>query len=371
MKIDICNDAILGIEGQASAILDYLAEEYATSLLPEMDDRPVELRIELEDDRSDPRQSKIYGPTVCRDRFGVYFNDGNHRCFRLDFASLSGECWHATCDWDFDARAFDRILTQLVQLRLLCRGKCLLPAAAFEYHGRKVLVPAGHGAGKTNLLLSFITEGARLIADDHVSLSRSGEVQGLGKRLRIGYRNLEAFPDLACKLDEPTAALVNLLGFARCGEVELDKPLIQHLENGLRSQVSSAELLGQDPEPQPQPLDTLLLLDHRPWDEGIVKAEPADVKSLVGSLTALWEQEMQDLLSAYRVYREQTGRQAELLDSWRPVCESVLYDALRHCQQARKILVPAQHAASTPYQVVAALLDEQAAADTQFLQKAG
>lgn len=361
MKLNICSDAIVHVEGQPSVITEYLGAEYAAAAAPDADDSPVGIHIELVDDQSDPEHSKSYGQRVGRDGYGVFLHDGHHRCFRLDFASLSGETWHATCDWDFDPLAFDHVILQMIQLRILCRGKCLLPAAAFERHGRSVLVPASRKAGKTNLLLSFVSQGAQFIADDRVVLDRDGRIQGLGKRLRITYRNLEAFPDLASRLPEPTASLVNLLGFARCGEVELNAAVVEQLEDSVHAQISPADFLGQQPDMRPSQLDALLLLDRRPWDKGVVKTEPADERSLVGSLTALWEQEIQDLLLAYAAYREQTGQRAEVLDAWRPACEAIIHDALRHCGQSCKALIPAHYAAGSPPQVICALLDDCAA----------
>ncbi len=370
MKISVCKDATVVVEGDSSAITDYLQAEYAGSAAPESPDEMPDIRIELVDDQSDAMASKAFSPRVSRDGYGVYLNDGHDRCLRLDFASLSGESWHATCDWDFDPLVFDSLLTQLVQLRLLCRGQCLLPAAAFEQAGRTVLMAGGPSSGKTNLLLSFVAEGALFLADDRVALGRDGKVTGLGKRLHITYRNLEAFPDLAQRLSEPAAAMMNFLGYTRSGEVEVSPALVQHLETSLRSEVAPADLLDRTLEPGGSTLDTLLLLDQRPWERGIVKTESVDPGALVGCLTALFERGLEDLLLAYRVYREQTGQQAELLDAWRPACEGFLTEAVRRSARACRVQIPAHYAAGAAPQAVCALLEDESAPGA-LLQKAG
>ena len=355
-QLSFLDEAVVALDGPPSAIVDYLGTEYAPlAVTPERDGR-ADIRITLAEDRADPESSERHGASVASDRRGVFLHDGQHRCLRLDFASLSGDCWRATCDPDFDPPAFDRLLLQLVQLRLLCRGKALLPAAAAERRGSTILVPGSRRAGKTNLLLGFLAEGARFIGDDWAALDRSGQVQGLGKRLHLSYRTIEAFPDLAQDLPEPAASLVGGLAHLRGGEAGLDQATLRDLEARVHVEARPETLLGQPPLRGSRPVDQVLLLDRRAWNKSATETRDADKAAMAESLTALVEQQIEDLLGAYRAHRAETGRRAEVIDSWRRACTAILGDALRRCATWR-VLMPESYVAETPPRAIRDLLD--------------
>ncbi len=355
-QVSFLDDAVIVLDGSPSALVDYLGAEYAPLALAPERGGSADIRITLIEDRAEPRLSERHGPSVASDRRGVFLHDDQHRCLRLDFASLSGDCWRATCDADFDPPAFDRLLLQLVQFRLLCRGKTLLPAAAAERRDSTVLVPGSGRAGKTNLLLGFLAEGARLIGDDWALLDRDGQVQGLGKRLHLSYRAIEAFPDLARDLPEPAASLVGCLAHLRGGEAGLDQATLRDLEARVHVEARPEALLGQQPVRTSRPVDQVLLLDRRAWNKSSIETQEADTAGMAESLTALVEQQVEDLLAAYRVYRAETGQRAEVLDSWRRACTAILGDALRHCATWR-VLMPDCYVAETPPRAIRDLLD--------------
>ncbi len=355
-QVSFLDETVVVLDGPPSAIVDYLAAEYAPLAVAPSRDGHADIRIALTEDRADPESSDRHGASVASDRRGVFLHDGQDRCLRLDFASLSGECWRATCDPDFDPPAFDRLLLQLIQLRLLCRGKALLPAAAAERRGATILVPGSRRSGKTNLLLGLLAEGARFIGDDWAALDRGGLVQGLGKRLHLSYRTIEAFPDLAQDLPEPAASLVGGLAHLRGGEAGLDPATLRDLEARVHLEARPETLLGQQPVRSGRPVDQLLLLERRAWNKSATETREADRAAMAESLTALAEQQIEELLAAYRAHRAETGRRAEVIDSWRRACTAILGDALHRCATWR-VLMPESYVAETPPRAIRDLLD--------------
>jgi hypothetical protein len=74
-----------------------------------------------------------------------------------------------------------------------------LHAAALEYQGRGVLIPGGHGCGKTTALLSLLREGYRYLADDHPLLRDKGigqELLGIPTKIDVTDGTISMFPEL-------------------------------------------------------------------------------------------------------------------------------------------------------------------------------
>jgi hypothetical protein len=83
----------------------------------------------------------------------------------------------------------------------LLKGRNMFPlhAAALEYQGRGVLIPGGHGCGKTTALLSLLRAGYRYLADEHALLRDNGSAQELlatPMKVDVTDDTIAMFPEL-------------------------------------------------------------------------------------------------------------------------------------------------------------------------------
>jgi hypothetical protein len=140
-----------------------------------------------------------------------YVLDGLGRRTRLDFRALGDPC-RLECERGITSIP---LLLQVISLRLLRKGHVLLHASAFVDDGRGVLATGWEKGGKTELLLAFVAEGARYLADEWTIVSTDGTIRGLAGNPSIWDWHARSLPQYWSRLARRDRARLTLLRLYR------------------------------------------------------------------------------------------------------------------------------------------------------------
>ncbi|WP_284063505.1 hypothetical protein [Halobaculum halobium] len=75
-------------------------------------------------------------------------------------------------------------------------GQALIHASGVRFDGQTTLFPAWRGAGKTNILLSLLRQGADFLSDDRLWVSADGTAVGYPLGVNLQPYNIESFPEI-------------------------------------------------------------------------------------------------------------------------------------------------------------------------------
>ncbi len=93
------------------------------------------------------------------------------------------------------------LLIAVVNFTMLAKGALPIHASAFEYQGKGVLATGWSKGGKTELLLAFMSHGARYIGDEWVYLTPDGkEMFGIPEHIRLWDWHLQQLPEYQARL---------------------------------------------------------------------------------------------------------------------------------------------------------------------------
>jgi len=94
----------------------------------------------------------------------------------------------------------------LMRQRIVPRGAALVHASAVERNGEGYLLPAWAHTGKTNVALSFLSEGWSYMADDWCFVSETGRILGYPRWLNLFDYNFDSHGSLMSALDRGNLA---------------------------------------------------------------------------------------------------------------------------------------------------------------------
>ena len=312
MYLDILGKVTVEVRGDGSTLRNYLRHEYAIFEVQDPDDDP-DLVINLVDDvASEAETVHVRGP-VSYDDDGVYLQhrlpgeEPEYNAFRIDFDALGHEPCHVTCDSEFNPHFFGIIVDYLIHFCLLQYGSTYCHSCAFEYNGTVIVCPAWRQVGKTNLLLSFLSEDVTYIADDWCVLNEDGTVNALPKRLNLLYYNFKQYPELLKETPDEFQALVDFVNRANAGEFDLNQDAIDTLSNQARMRISPYDLFSDVGDGEPKPVDYFFFLRRDPTGDRPVTQQDLSTETFSYRKQSILEFEQSYFNIAYRVYKAQTG----------------------------------------------------------------
>lgn len=91
-------------------------------------------------------------------------------------------------------KLFVEIIEPLVHLLSIKKQFFFVRASSVIYEGQVYLFPAWASAGKTSLLLQFLTTGGKFLGDNYSILTDSGDVLSYCKRISLADHHLRVFP---------------------------------------------------------------------------------------------------------------------------------------------------------------------------------
>lgn len=153
-------------------------------------DRAPDVVVERTTDGIDPDvvlgdPDDYYGWTG--DRFVV--NSGG------DYMATTPGWEHITVTADWEPFYVIYPIEYALRRRAVDQGMALIHASGLRFGGQTTLFPAWRGAGKTNTLLTLLSEGAEYLSDDRLWVS-DGSARGYPLAMNLQPYNLESFPEI-------------------------------------------------------------------------------------------------------------------------------------------------------------------------------
>ncbi len=230
------------------------------------------------------------------------------------------------------------LLVPILNLRILERGHLPLHAAAFEQHGTGVLCTGWSKGGKTEVLLSFMEQGAAYVGDEWVYLSGDGEQMfGIPEPIRVWSWHLESLPELRAELSRGTRARLAALGAAIAGARALTalgvapaRRVAAFLERQHFADLSPHALFGAERCALSARPDALVFVgSHERSDVVLERIDPEEVaRRMLASL----QEELVPFRSFYLKFRFAFP---ERRNEWFERVEEVQREALFKCFQGR------------------------------------
>ena len=112
------------------------------------------------------------------------------------YVSPNWEPFLATCPVEFKIRQ-----------KLVEEGRALVHASGVELNGETTLFPAWRGGGKTNTLLSLLSDGAGYLSDDRLWVGADGTALGYPLSVNLQPYNTRSFPQIEVGHDSLEAYL--------------------------------------------------------------------------------------------------------------------------------------------------------------------
>ena len=222
MHLNILDLVGVRVEGKPSNIVTYVEREYGLFEVEEPSGGAADIIFEFVEDVSGIDQSVHVRAPIAYDDRSVFLHDPQYHVVRIGFDALGQSNCRVTCDVNFNPHFFAIIMEYVIHFNLLQKNAVFCHSSAFQVDGKVVLCPAWRNVGKTNLLLSFLLDGAQYIADDWSVVLNNGSVHSLPKRLNLLYYNFAEYPDLLRGSSPQFAALVDFVKRARTGEYDLN-----------------------------------------------------------------------------------------------------------------------------------------------------
>lgn len=169
-------------------------------------------------------------------------------------------------------------LLPALRVLLLKRGIALIGGAAFEHEGATTVIAGQTGIGKTAALVGALSRGRKLIGDEYVGLSESGEVTAVVRALALRRATLDLAPRLLHRLSPARRAQLALGELARHLTLGRLDPLVHISASELR--LPAASVSGA-------PLKTLLWLESS--RAGRSGYEPLSTNDAVTNMTMMRE----------------------------------------------------------------------------------
>ena len=206
------------------------------------------------------------------------------------------------------------LLRDAVSLRLLAKGHVMLHSSAFIAEGKTVLVTGWQKGGKTELLLGFMSDGARFVSDEWTVLRKDTRaLLGATGGLDVWDWHFRQLPDYWRKIRPSERIRLRLLGLYRAWYRLVRPPRVSGFGLDLLHRLSeegAVAAAGQvrttptrlfdGPPSRDAQLDLILLAAVATGPSRARRLDPAEVASrMVGSQTY----ERKRLYDAYAAFR--------------------------------------------------------------------
>jgi len=316
--LNLNNLVIIEIIDPPSNIMHFLENEYYYLTKQKNTSINPDVRITFKSDLEVIASAVIVSSPVGYDYQGVFFFDRLNRIARIDFSNFSKSTTEIIVDINFNPRFLSIIIEYLLSNKLLAKDGCFCHASAIKYKSKVLLFPAWRHVGKTNLLLSFLEDGARVIADDGVFIFKDGTILPYSKCIHLLYYNFKEFPKLMDQVDISTLSLFEFVSNARQGIYNIDKGFIEDLQKKITRRFSFSDVSKIQHLPQEEKIDYVFYLRKRNTrDINSLKIKlvfpPYDELAIKATETCAYEQTYFYL--AYQTFCFITGTRIDLLDN--------------------------------------------------------
>jgi hypothetical protein len=329
LQANIANLVRVRFDVENSPIQRYVKEEYG-HIVTEKDASDADIIVEAVENLRRKDDDVYFRAPVAYDDEGVFWYDQKGRMARVELGGFAEKSTLVQVDPEFDNHFLGIIMEYLVNFKLLSHGACLCHASAIDYEGVRVLFPAWRHSSKTNLMLHFLQQGGRYIADDWVILFRDGSALPLPKRLHLLYYNFIAYPHLVDELDPESRALIKFTTRATRGEYDLDLDVIDAIRQKVRFRRPIQDMDSAREHLQRVPVNMVMLLQRKLAAQETVSVNERNAQEMTALIEPILWFEQMHFHTAYAAHKLWAGRPIPYLENCRDSISDILVNAFNN-----------------------------------------
>jgi hypothetical protein len=207
------------------------------------------------------------------------------------------------------------LLVAVVNLSALARDVLPLHASAFAVGPTGVVTTGWSKGGKTEALLAFMTQGARLVGDEWVYVEDGGRVHGLPEPIRLWDWHVRQLPEVRGRLGAREQARLAALGVAaRAARRRGSDRVGALLERQLHVDAPPSRLFRPERIAGSGTFDRLFFMSS--WERPEVRVTPVDRGEVAARMAFSLRYERAPLIAAYEQFRFAfPDRPSALIDS--------------------------------------------------------
>ena len=338
MKFNILDKLSFSISGLSGSLSAFLEEEYKFCIQDGHNANTLKelFHVKIVEDKISHNAYKVRNPIVV-DNKGVAISDYSGNLARIDFDKLGYSTCNVTCDKDFNHFFFANLLEYLICLGFINLGYTFCHASAFMKEGKTILCPGWRNVGKTNLLLSFLNDGAEFLSDDWVLIDSNGSLFSLPKRINLlhyNYRqNMGAVKNFDPVLGTFSDTVLQIIEGSKYKYTNLSDA---QLKSSLKRRVHFEEFFKRDRLKKSENIDFIFFLNHNNA-RNEVSVMKYDIKKIQNRMIRVLDYEQKPFKSAYDFYKFYTGKGNKLIDSARKINGNILSAAFHNASNTFRV----------------------------------
>ncbi len=209
--------------------------------------------------------------------------------------------------------------------------------------GKTILCPGWRNVGKTNLLLSFLKDGAEFLSDDWVLIDSNGSLFSLPKRINLLHYNYRPNMDTIKNFDPVLSTFSDtVLQIIEGDKYKYTDLSDTQLKDSLKRRVHFEELFKRNRLTKSENIDFIFFLNHNNAGNE-VNIKKYDVKKIQNRMIRILDYEQKPFKLAYDFYKFYTGKSNQLIDSARKINGNVLSAAFHDISKTFQVDIPDQN----------------------------
>jgi len=339
MFINIIDQICFSVNGEYGKVLEFIKYEYKKNIIDQPFDK-VCFHLDIVEDNKNPIKY-IINPPVSYDENGIFIFDTNHRKIRIDFSLIGKDTYHVICDKNFNPDFIAIILEYLIHLSFVNKDAYFCHCCSFSFHNKIILCPAWRNVGKTNLLLSFLKEGAKYLADDWCLIDKNGSVSSLPKRINLLHYNLVENSDLLNQIDPDLIHLVEFFKRALKGQYDLHSDYMNNIKSCIKKRICIEDLFPEQLQQHSNSIDYIFLLTKNIInpERGVYITELEKSKIII-KINEILKFEQRPFRIAYNTYKAITGKKNEFLEKLDETLNTLTLQAFHNVNNIYEVHVP-------------------------------
>ena len=338
MKFNIRDKVSFSISDYGDPVSNFIKEEYRFYIqdIDKENNWKGQFYIEIVEDKVSKSAFKIRNPIIC-DSKGVAISDYNGNLARIDFGKLGCSTYKVSCDKDFNLFFFANLLEYLLYLEFTNLGYSFCHASSFVFNGKAILCPGWRNTGKTNLLLSFLKDGAEFLSDDWILIHKDGGLFSLPKRINLLHYNYLPNIDLIDSFD-PTLA-----SFSETVLKLINRSIYQYsdlnenqLKDSLKRRLHFEELFKRKRMLKSKNIDFIFFLNHNNNIKS-VNIKKYENNKLQDRMLRVLDFEQSPFKSAYDFYKFSSGNENFLIELARNRSRDIFSSAFENVTETFQI----------------------------------
>ena len=346
MNFKIQNKLRFSISDYENPLTNFIRDEYSFCKYDGAKNCKLEnkFHIEIIEDKISENSVKIRNPIIL-DNQGLAITDFSGSLARIDFENLGTSPYQITCDKDFDQYFFASLLEYIIYLEFVHLGYSFCHASSFVFEGKTILCPAWRNVGKTNLLLSFLKDGAQYLSDDWILINRKGSLLSLPKRINLLYYNYLPNIDLINSFNPELSAFAEkVLKIIHKKEFNYTGLSNNQLKKLLKKRFHFEEVFNKKKLIRSDNVDYIFhLYSNFNSNNTSINVKNLKPQNLLQSVLRVLRFEQMPFKASYDFHKFLSGKENLFVKSARIDSENILFNAFQEIKNIFSINIPDQN----------------------------